>query len=530
MEPLVTYLTQPLLGAFIGYLTNRIAIHMLFRPLRPWYVLGIRVPMTPGVIPSKRAALARNIGEMVGDHLLTSREVGGALSEEPFQEHLRQIIETRVDDLLRQDFNAIPDLIPRRFRAYFQVGVKTLKYQVAEGLRNYLQDPGFASQVGGMVEQQVDAFLGRSINQVAARERRDNGYRVARKLLANLLEGPELEAWLRGYLHEQVIKAATHNRAVGDMLPQTFQDLIAAAIRERAPRILEGLARVLAEPPVRTRLVKAARKGVDDFLASLGPVGAMAGNFINLETIEGRIQDYFSSKEEDVIQWLRNPDLREGVAVVLEEHVRNFMATPINQLLKDVDNQRIEAMSGEAAHQVLGIFRTRGVGDALGAMLVEGLEKAMDHGERPLGAMLEDLLTPKGVEDLREQVGSEVLTLLRSQRVAKLLSGMIDDMIDKLLARRLGVLARVLPPGIRDGICEYLTKTANRMLLKEVPGLVDSLHIRRIVTEKVDSLDLLRLEGLLLSIMDEQFRYINLFGALLGCLIGLLNLAAMQLL
>ena len=39
------------------------------------------------------------------------------------------------------------------------------------------------------------------------------------------------------------------------------------------------------------------------------------------------------------------------------------------------------------------------------------------------------------------------------------------------------------------------------------------------------SLDLLQLERLLLDIMAEQFRYISLFGALLGFLIGLVNLA-----
>jgi len=48
------------------------------------------------------------------------------------------------------------------------------------------------------------------------------------------------------------------------------------------------------------------------------------------------------------------------------------------------------------------------------------------------------------------------------------------------------------------------------------------------VTEKVDSLDLLRLERLLLSIMEEQFKYINLFGAFLGFLIGLINLVVLR--
>jgi uncharacterized membrane protein YheB (UPF0754 family) len=57
-----------------------------------------------------------------------------------------------------------------------------------------------------------------------------------------------------------------------------------------------------------------------------------------------------------------------------------------------------------------------------------------------------------------------------------------------------------------------------------VPDLLDSLNINEIVTRKVDSLDLLKLEELLLSIMREQFKYINLFGGLLGFILGLLNL------
>ena len=72
------YLIPPLLGGVIGYVTNYIAIRMLFRPLRPWRLVGIRVPLTPGIIPSKRGELARKMGEMVGEHLLTVDDVGRA--------------------------------------------------------------------------------------------------------------------------------------------------------------------------------------------------------------------------------------------------------------------------------------------------------------------------------------------------------------------------------------------------------------------------------------------------------------------
>ncbi len=80
LVPYVKYLAPPVVGAFIGYLTNRIAIRMLFRPLKAWKVMGLRVPMTPGVIPSKRHELALNMGEVVGDHLLTSKEIGKGLA------------------------------------------------------------------------------------------------------------------------------------------------------------------------------------------------------------------------------------------------------------------------------------------------------------------------------------------------------------------------------------------------------------------------------------------------------------------
>ena len=94
---LLNALAPPCIGAFIGYLTNKIAIRMLFRPLRPWHLFGVRVPMTPGIIPSRRHQLAVNIGEMVGRHLLSARDIGAAISQEPFQEHLTTLADLRAE-------------------------------------------------------------------------------------------------------------------------------------------------------------------------------------------------------------------------------------------------------------------------------------------------------------------------------------------------------------------------------------------------------------------------------------------------
>ena len=90
-------------------------------------------------------------------------------------------------------------------------------------------------------------------------------------------------------------------------------------------------------------------------------------------------------------------------------------------------------------------------------------------------------------------------------------------------------LAPRIPQAFREVLGARLVRQANLLFLHELPALVQVLNIKELVSDKVDSLDLLQLERLLLGIMEEQFKYINLFGALLGFLIGLVNLLLFQL-
>lgn len=66
----IELLIGPLVGGIIGYITNGIAIKMLFRPLKPIYIWGKKVPFTPGIIPKERDRIAHTIGQVVGKELI----------------------------------------------------------------------------------------------------------------------------------------------------------------------------------------------------------------------------------------------------------------------------------------------------------------------------------------------------------------------------------------------------------------------------------------------------------------------------
>lgn len=82
MDIFLHYILPPLVGAAIGYITNWIAVKMLFRPLYPKYIGKRRLPFTPGIIPRRKDSLARAIGKAVGEELLTKDDLQRAFCGE----------------------------------------------------------------------------------------------------------------------------------------------------------------------------------------------------------------------------------------------------------------------------------------------------------------------------------------------------------------------------------------------------------------------------------------------------------------
>jgi hypothetical protein len=69
---------------------------------------------------------------------------------------------------------------------------------------------------------------------------------------------------------------------------------------------------------------------------------------------------------------------------------------------------------------------------------------------------------------------------------------------------------------IDDAVLEKLFLFADR----QVESVLKTINIRAMVTERIDSLDMLRVERIVLDVMADQLKWINLFGAILGALIG----------
>lgn len=64
------YISSPLVGGIVGYITSWIAIKMFFLPRKPVMIGRFRLPFTPGIVPKRKDALAEILGNAVVEKFL----------------------------------------------------------------------------------------------------------------------------------------------------------------------------------------------------------------------------------------------------------------------------------------------------------------------------------------------------------------------------------------------------------------------------------------------------------------------------
>jgi uncharacterized membrane protein YheB (UPF0754 family) len=93
----------PFISGFIGYITNLVAIKMLFHPKNPVNILGIKVQ---GIFPKRQQQFAEKLGKLVGQELLSFAEIEAQLTANENLTKLTPVVEQHLDNFLRHKLSA----------------------------------------------------------------------------------------------------------------------------------------------------------------------------------------------------------------------------------------------------------------------------------------------------------------------------------------------------------------------------------------------------------------------------------------
>lgn len=103
MEPWMFISFMVIVGAALGGATNAMAIRMLFKPHKAYYLGKWRVPFTPGLIPKRQKEIAIQLGEMVGTYLLTAEGLGNQMKESSFKTGVNEWLVTEAKKVMTSE-------------------------------------------------------------------------------------------------------------------------------------------------------------------------------------------------------------------------------------------------------------------------------------------------------------------------------------------------------------------------------------------------------------------------------------------
>ena len=261
----ISYIVAPLLGGIIGYITNDIAIRMLFRPHKAKYLFGIKIPFTPGIIPKEKGRIASAIGGAISENLMSKDVLEKYLlsdkmitkirlsidsffetqknNQETVREFLAHYITANdIDSLIRGLKEGLIEQVSTK------LGESNLGEQISEVVMEHVSSKlridgldldipqmlksligsSLWGQVASLIEKPAKHYLANNINQLLSA----NGPEIVGKLVDNGVDDISQLSMQRLLQGKELQIAQTTNTCIG---------LYRTIISEHLPRILEAI-------------------------------------------------------------------------------------------------------------------------------------------------------------------------------------------------------------------------------------------------------------------------------------------------
>ena len=105
------------IGGIIGYVTNVLAIKLIFRPIEPIKIPILNLEIV-GLIPKRRNEIAKNIGEIIQDEFLSMDDILESIMTESDKEKVTEYIKGKIKNIAQEKMSFVPFPIRSMLEGY----------------------------------------------------------------------------------------------------------------------------------------------------------------------------------------------------------------------------------------------------------------------------------------------------------------------------------------------------------------------------------------------------------------------------
>ncbi|EJT6171641.1 DUF445 family protein [Clostridium perfringens] len=488
------YIIGALIGAVIGYITNWLAIKMLFRPREAKYIFGMKLPFTPGLIPKEKSRIANKVGETVGTHLLNSDSLSKALKDDKIKSKFNEVAKEKINQVINSN-STLEEALKNTLGENYYALKGNMINNIAKTILESIQEEEFKNKVKFYIVDSIKERLNKNPEKIIDFINSNK----FREVIINTLEEEKTRDIIGKALLKEVKTLGKEDLTIEEVIPENIKPYIEEYVKSQKDTLVDIIKNLLRDDEVSHKIKSAINDNIPSIVSMFLSGDVIYGKLVSLV-------DKSLSEEEN----------KEYICDAALAFVHESMKKKVSDVINTVGEEKLEVISDALGDKISKKLNTEENIDSIISKLNCKISSFNSYEEiiKVLFNDYENILI--------DNIDSMISQIVNNNQLAGEISKIIEKVFDKFLQNSLNDIC-YNKQNLENSIMSILDNLYNDFVENKSAKVLEIVDISSIVEEQINAFEVDYAEEIIIGIANKELKAITWLGALLGGILGILS-------
>lgn len=488
------YIIGALIGAVIGYITNWLAIKMLFRPREAKYIFGMKLPFTPGLIPKEKSRIANKVGETVGTHLLNSDSLSKALKDDKIKSKFNEVAKEKINQVINSNSTLEESLKNTLGENYYALKGNMIN-NIAKTILESIQEEELKNKLKFYIVDSIKERLNKNPEKIIDFINSNK----FREVIINTLEEEKTRDIIGKALLKEVKTLEKEDLTIEEVIPENIKPYIEEYVKSQKDTLVDIIKNLLRDDEVSYKIKSAINDNIPSIVSMFLSGDVIYGKLVSLV-------DKSLSEEEN----------KEYICDAALAFVHESMKKKVSDVINNVGEEKLEVISDALGDKISKKLNTEENIDSIISKLNCKISSFNSYEEiiKVLFNDYENILI--------DNIDSMISQIVNNNQLSGEISKIIEKVFDKFLQNSLNDIC-YNKQNLENSIMSILDNLYNDFVENKSAKVLEIVDISSIVEEQINAFEVDYAEEIIIGIANKELKAITWLGALLGGILGILS-------
>lgn len=490
-------------GAIIGYITNWLAIKMLFRPYEEKRIFGIKVPFTPGLIPKEKTRIAKSVGEAIGNHLLTKETMVESLCSEKINKKLKDWVFNKVDNLNNSQ-STVGELLEKISGGNLEKINAYLNKNLTEYILTSIKSEKSKQTIVKYIESYIEENLNKDPKVLTESSTYNNLTEKLEYILLEYKDTGKIQEKLNNTIISEINNLQNTSKKLKEVIPESAISNLKVYMYNKRDEICDSIKDMVNSEKSQMKIKSVISDAIDK------NVSPMISMFLNKDSLNEKAMDTFNN-------FINQEENKNQVIMLIGEILDKILEKNIGDILSNSSEQGKEETAKSIGNLISDKLITKDNIKYLQNTIKDKIN--CNNNLRDIIINLNETYN----KDLNKIINKKLEEFLEGEFFCGKLQCIVESIVNHIFNKKL----KDLFCNHKENVSKYsyviVKNLYNRFIENEAESVIETLDISTITEDKINSFDVAFAEKIILEIASKELSAITWLGALLGGIMGLIS-------